>query len=101
MNGSLPDWGDVLATALVGTQRRTVRPFGASTMDDPADVLLDAAATLAVYRRAGFVARVADRIGSERAEAVVASLEREAASRGLVRGSAAFWHEAHQRALRE
>jgi len=54
---SFPDWGDVLATALVGTQRRTLRPFAASTMTDPADVLLDAASTLTVYRRAGFSPR--------------------------------------------
>lgn len=49
----LPEWGDVLATALVGTQRRHL-PAGDG---DPAEVLLDAAAALTMYRRAGAAAR--------------------------------------------
>jgi hypothetical protein len=48
----LPVWSDVLATALVGTQRRTL-PGWRSTVDDPAEALLDAAAALTLYRRAG------------------------------------------------
>ncbi|WP_426508934.1 DUF5691 domain-containing protein [Dactylosporangium sp. McL0621] len=52
-----PDWGDVLATALVGTQRRTL-PAGVGRVgEDPAEALLDAAGSLALYRRAGFRAR--------------------------------------------
>jgi hypothetical protein len=34
-------------------------------------------------KRAGFVARVADRAGQDRAEALIATLEREAAPLGL------------------
>ena len=49
-------------------------------------------------KRAGCVARIADRIGPERAEAIIAALEREAAPMGLERGSAAFWREAERRA---
>lgn len=48
----LPDWGEVLATALVGTQRRTL-PAGMHDRGDPAEALLDAAGALTLYRRAG------------------------------------------------
>jgi hypothetical protein len=48
---TLPAWSDVLATALVGTQRRTLTGFPA-TVEDPAEALLDAAAALTIYRRA-------------------------------------------------
>jgi hypothetical protein len=48
---TLPLWSDVLATALVGTQRRTL-PGSWSPGEDPAEALLDAAAALTVYRRA-------------------------------------------------
>ncbi len=48
----LPAWNDVLATALVGTQRRTL-PTPGSTVEDPAETLLDVAAALTLYRRAG------------------------------------------------
>jgi plasmid stabilization system protein ParE len=48
-------------------------------------------------KRAG-LARIAERIGQERAEALMASLEREAASLGLDRGSGEFWREAERRA---
>jgi hypothetical protein len=51
-------------------------------------------------KRAGFVARLADRIGQERAQATVAAVEREAGSLGLERGSEAFWAEAERRAVR-
>jgi hypothetical protein len=44
-------WPDLLASALVGTDRR---PPAGLTGDDPARGLLDAAAALAVARRAGF-----------------------------------------------
>jgi hypothetical protein len=53
---TLPPWSDVLATALVGTQRRTPPP-SPSTVDDPAAALLDAAAALTVARRAGVLPR--------------------------------------------
>ena len=49
-------------------------------------------------KRAGFVARIADRIGQERAESLLAALEREAVSLGLDRRSAEFWREAERRA---
>ena len=49
-------------------------------------------------KRAGFVARIADRIGQERAAALIAGLEREAVSLGLDRGSMEFWREAERRA---
>lgn len=39
-------------------------------------------------KRAGFLARIADRIGHERAERLIAALERETASLGLQRESA-------------
>ncbi|UWP82709.1 DUF5691 domain-containing protein [Dactylosporangium fulvum] len=52
----LPEWSDVLATALVGTQRRTLPP-AVSTADDPAEALLDAAGALTLYRRAGVAPR--------------------------------------------
>ncbi|WP_433081804.1 DUF5691 domain-containing protein [Dactylosporangium sp. CA-052675] len=55
MNG--PDWGDVLATALVGTQRRTLPAGVGRPGEDPAEALLDAAGTLTLFRRAGFRAR--------------------------------------------
>jgi len=45
-------WGDVLATALVGTDRRRLDVSGPSTVDDAA-ALLEVAAGLAVARRAG------------------------------------------------
>ena len=48
-------------------------------------------------KRAGFVARIADRVGRERAEALIAALEREAASLGLGHGSVEFWREAERR----
>src|SRR2546430_4655947 len=48
----LPDWADVLASALVGVERRPVHS-GLSTVDDSALGLLDAAAVLTAYRRAG------------------------------------------------
>jgi hypothetical protein len=51
-DSGLPDWGDVLATALVGTQRRTL-PAGVPSHGDPAEALLDAAGALTLYRRAG------------------------------------------------
>ncbi|WP_432833434.1 DUF5691 domain-containing protein [Dactylosporangium sp. CA-092794] len=52
---ALPDWGDVLATALVGTQRRTLPAgVGGDASADPTDALLDAAGALTLYRRAGF-----------------------------------------------
>jgi hypothetical protein len=44
------------------------------------------------------IARLADRIGTERAEQVIASLEREGASLGLARGSDTYWREADRRA---
>jgi len=45
-------------------------------------------------KRAGFVAPVAHRIGTDRAEAVIAAtIVRDAASLELARGSAAFWRE--------
>ena len=50
-------------------------------------------------KRAGFVTRIADRVGRKRAEALIAALEREAASLGLNRGSAEFWREAERRAV--
>jgi len=53
----LPDWGDVLATALVGTQRRTLPAGVGAAGEDPAEALLDAAGALTLYRRAGFKAR--------------------------------------------
>ena len=49
-------------------------------------------------KRAGFLARLADSIGQERAEALIAGLEREAASVGLEHGSDEFWREAERRA---
>jgi hypothetical protein len=49
-------------------------------------------------KRAGFVARIADRLGQERAEALIAAVEREAASLGLQRGSVECWREAERRA---
>ena len=49
-------------------------------------------------KRAGFVARIADRIGHDHAEALIAALEREAASLGIDRGSVEFWREAERRA---
>ena len=51
-------------------------------------------------KRAGFVARIADGIGQERAEAPIAALKREAASLGLQPGSVEFWREAERRAGR-
>jgi hypothetical protein len=54
-HSDLPPWSDVLATALVGTQRRTL-PATPSTVD-PAAALLDAAATWTLYRRAGVAPR--------------------------------------------
>jgi hypothetical protein len=48
----LPAWPDVLAAALVGTDRRPLA-VPASTSDDPATALLDAAGVLTLYRRAG------------------------------------------------
>ena len=42
-------WPDLLATALLGTDRRAL----ASEVDDPAGALLDEAAAWSVYRRAG------------------------------------------------
>jgi hypothetical protein len=75
---TLPSWSDVLATALVGTQRRTLPliipgsvPTDASAksdasaepvasaapVGDPAEALLDAAAALTLYRRAGAAPR--------------------------------------------
>ncbi|GGM10315.1 DUF5691 domain-containing protein [Dactylosporangium sucinum] len=56
MNDRLPDWSDVLATALVGTQRRTPPP-GVDPHGDPAEALLDTAGALTLYRRAGFAPR--------------------------------------------
>ncbi|WP_433054053.1 DUF5691 domain-containing protein [Dactylosporangium sp. CS-033363] len=53
----LPDWGDVLATALVGTQRRTLPAGVGRAGADPADELLDVAGALTLYRRGGFRAR--------------------------------------------
>lgn len=50
--GGIPAWGDVLAAALVGTERRPL-PVPASTADDPALALLEAAGALTLYRRAG------------------------------------------------
>jgi hypothetical protein len=47
-------------------------------------------------KRTGFVARIADKIGQERAEGLIADLEREAASLGLERGSEAFWRDAER-----
>ena len=47
----LPRWSDVLAAALVGTDRSPT-PTG-STVEDPAAALLDSAAAVTVYRRAG------------------------------------------------
>jgi hypothetical protein len=52
----LPEWSDVLATALVGTQRRTL-PADGSAAADPAEALLDAAGALTLYRRAGAMPR--------------------------------------------
>ncbi|WP_432982496.1 DUF5691 domain-containing protein [Dactylosporangium sp. CA-233914] len=52
-----PDWGEVLATALVGTQRRTLPAGVGAPGEDPAEALLDVAGTLTLYRRAGFRAR--------------------------------------------
>ncbi|GAA3449291.1 DUF5691 domain-containing protein [Dactylosporangium matsuzakiense] len=52
-----PDWGDVLATALVGTQRRTLPAGVGRPGQDAAEALLDAAGALTLYRRAGFRAR--------------------------------------------
>jgi hypothetical protein len=49
---ALPDWPDVLATALVGTERRTVHSV-VSTVEEPPLALLDSAALLTAYRRAG------------------------------------------------
>ncbi|MEV6932111.1 DUF5691 domain-containing protein [Dactylosporangium sp. NPDC051485] len=57
MAGELPDWGDVLATALVGTQRRTLPAGVGAPGEDPAEALLDAAGALTLYRRAGLRAR--------------------------------------------
>jgi hypothetical protein len=48
----LPEWAEVLASALVGVERRPVHS-GLSTVDDPALGLLDAAAAVTAYRRAG------------------------------------------------
>ncbi|WP_344610942.1 DUF5691 domain-containing protein [Dactylosporangium salmoneum] len=62
MAGELPDWGDVLATALVGTQRRTLPAGVGAPGEDPADALLDAAGALTLYRRAGFRARTGLRV---------------------------------------
>jgi hypothetical protein len=45
------------------------------------------------------VARIADKLGRERAEAVIAALQRAAASLGLEIGSDEFWREAERRAL--
>ncbi|MET7401469.1 DUF5691 domain-containing protein [Dactylosporangium sp. NPDC005572] len=56
MTERLPDWSDVLATALVGTQRR-VPPPGVDPHGDPAEALLDAAGALTLYRRAGIAPR--------------------------------------------
>jgi uncharacterized protein DUF5691 len=50
---ALPSWSDVLASALVGTERRPLAapPAGG----DPAGALLDVAAVLSLRRRAGLV----------------------------------------------
>ncbi|MEV8514918.1 DUF5691 domain-containing protein [Dactylosporangium sp. NPDC051484] len=47
----------MLATALVGTQRRTLPAGVDAPGEDPAEALLDVAGTLTLYRRAGFRAR--------------------------------------------
>lgn len=44
-------------------------------------------------RRAGAVARLASRTGSERAEQLVAGWEAEAEARGIPRGDARYWSE--------
>ncbi len=49
---TVASWTELLASALVGTERRPVQS-GQSTVDDPALALLDAAAVRTVYRRAG------------------------------------------------
>jgi hypothetical protein len=50
----LPRWSDLLAAALLGTQRRAVPTL--SDVDDPATALLDAAAVVALAHRAGMPA---------------------------------------------
>ncbi len=47
-------------------------------------------------QRAGVVARMGHRRGLERAEALVAEWETEAAWRGIGRGSRGFWSEAER-----
>ena len=44
-------------------------------------------------KRAGLVGRIAHAVGAERAEALMAAWEVEAAQRGLPRESVAFWTE--------
>ena len=48
-------------------------------------------------KRAGFVARIADRVGHERAETLIAVLER-GGSLGPQRDLVEFWNEAERRA---
>lgn len=49
----LPAWSEVVAAALVGTDRSGPRDLGLSTVEDPSAALLDAAAVVTVHRRAG------------------------------------------------
>jgi hypothetical protein len=49
---TLPAWPELLASALVGTERRPVHN-GLSTVDDPVAALLDAAAALTAYLARG------------------------------------------------
>jgi hypothetical protein len=47
-------------------------------------------------QRAGTVARLTDRLGSTKAEALVARWEAEAARRGVGRDAPAYWSEAER-----